>query len=257
MVLTSAFELLPAIDIRNGRVVRLERGDFDRETTFSDDPARVAGDFARAGARWLHVVDLDGARSGETVNDSAIDGIYLAVGGAASVEVAGGLRSVDAVARAIERGAARAVVGTAVLSDPAFGAELIVRFGAPRIAVAVDVRGGLARGEAWRDGASGVPPEDLIEGLANVGVELFEVTSIDRDGLLGGPDLELLRRLVALGRGQILASGGIRHVDDLRAVRQLGCSGAIVGRALYDGSLKVEDAIAALDDRGAMAREPS
>ena len=256
-MLTSEFDLLPAIDIRGARVVRLVRGDFDRETTFSDDPARVARDFVEGGAHWHHVVDLDGARSGEPVNGSAIEEIHAAVGGAASIEVAGGLRSADAVAQAIERGAARAVVGTAVLSNRAFGADLIARFGAARIAIAVDVRGGLARGEGWRDGAPGVPPEDLIESLTNVGVEVFEVTSIDRDGLLGGPDLELLRRLVALKRGHVIASGGIRDVDDLRAVRQLGCSGAIVGRALYAGGLTVGDAIAALDDRRAIAPESS
>lgn len=253
--MTSEFELLPAIDLHDGRVVRLEQGDFDRETRFSDDPAAVAARFVQSGARWLHVVDLDGARAGGAVNGEAIAAIIGAAGSIAGVERGGGLRTVDAVASALDRGAARVALGTAALADPALVAALIGRFGPTRVAIAVDVRDGLARGEAWRDGAPGTPPDEVIERLASAGVETFEVTAIDRDGLLGGPDLDLLGRLVELGRGRIIASGGIRGAEDVRAVRRIGCGGAIIGRALYDGSLTIEAALAAAhDDLGPSAQ---
>ncbi len=246
--MTSDFELLPAIDLRAGRVVRLEQGDFERETRFSDDPAAIARGFIRSGARWLHVVDLDGARAGLAVNGDAVAAIVAAVGDHANVEVAGGLRTAEAVGSALDRGAGRAVLGTAALADPSLIAALVGEFGAARIAIAVDVRDGLARGEAWRNGAPGVPPDAAIDRLAAAGAETFEVTAIDRDGLLGGPDLDLLARLVGLGRGRIIASGGIRRAEDIRAVRRIGCSGAIIGRALYDGSLTIEAALGAAAD---------
>jgi phosphoribosylformimino-5-aminoimidazole carboxamide ribotide isomerase len=254
--LTSDFELLPAIDLRGGRVVRLEQGDFDRETRFSDDPAAVAARFVASGARWLHVVDLDGARAGGVMNGDAVDAIIAAARAIASVDLGGGLRSFEAVASALDRGAARVVLGTAALADTSLVAALTRRFGGTRIAVAVDVRDGLARGEAWREGAPGAPPEVVIERLASAGVETFEVTAIDRDGLLGGPDLNLLARLIGLECGRIVASGGIRRTDDIRAVRQIGCSGAIVGRALHDGSLTIEAALAAATDAAGPAPEP-
>jgi phosphoribosylformimino-5-aminoimidazole carboxamide ribotide isomerase len=243
--LTSDFELLPAIDLRGGRVVRLEQGDFERETRFSDDPRAVAASFVASGARWLHVVDLDGARAGGVVNGDAIAAIIAAAASDAAVDLGGGMRTVEAVRSALDRGAARVALGTAALAAPDLVAGLIRRFGAARIAVAVDVRDGLARGEAWRDGSPGIPPDEVVERLAAAGADTFEVTAIDRDGLLGGPDLELLARLVGLRHGRIIASGGIRTAEDVRAVRRVGCRGAIIGRALYDGSLTVEAALAA------------
>jgi phosphoribosylformimino-5-aminoimidazole carboxamide ribotide isomerase len=254
--LTSDFELLPAIDLRGGRVVRLEQGDFERETRFSDDPRAVAASFVASGARWLHVVDLDGARAGGVVNGDAIAAIIAAAASDAAVDLGGGMRTVEAVRSALDRGAARVALGTAALAAPDLVAGLIRRFGAARIAVAVDVRDGLARGEAWRDGSPGFPPDEVIERLAAAGAETFEVTAIDRDGLLGGPDLELLARLVGLGQGRIIASGGIRTAEDVRAVRRVGCRGAIIGRALYDGSLTVEAALAAAGGDEGPAAQP-
>jgi phosphoribosylformimino-5-aminoimidazole carboxamide ribotide isomerase len=251
--LTTPFELLPAIDVLAGRVVRLEQGDVARQTVYSDDPAKTARDLIDGGANWLHVVDLDGAQAGRPVQATVVERIVAAAGDGARVEAAGGLRTPDAVAAILDAGAGRAVIGTAALVDDALVGKVIREHGADRIVVAVDVRDGRAVGEGWRIGAAGVPPDELILRLAYAGVETFEVTAIDRDGLRRGPDLDLLARLVDLGRGRIIAAGGIGSIGDLEAVGRLGCTGAIVGRALYDGSLTIRaavDAMAAVDRLG-------
>jgi phosphoribosylformimino-5-aminoimidazole carboxamide ribotide isomerase len=242
----SRFELLPAIDLRRGRVVRLRQGDFHRETTYDIEPADVARGFLGAGARWLHVVDLDAARTGRPSSGKAIAGIVQAVGDRVAVEVAGGIRSLEAAGRALDAGAARVVVGTAALSDPSFVGRLIGRVGPGRVAIALDVRDGTAVGEGWTDDANAVPIESTIGTLSGEGATTFEVTAIARDGLLAGPDVELLSQIVALGRGAIIASGGIASIDDLRQVRSIGCAGAIVGRALYEGNIDLVSAIRAV-----------
>jgi len=244
MPVSTDFMLLPAIDLRGNRVVRLEGGDFEHETVYGDDPVEVASRFRAAGARALHVVDLDGARAGAPRQAAVIGRIVAAVAPGTRCEVAGGLRTAQAVERALGRGAWRAVIGTRVLSDATFAARLVERHGAERVAVALDVRTGLAVGEAWLPGAAGRPVETVLAELAEVGVTTFEVTAIERDGLLGGPDLGLLGRLVAIGHGRIIASGGIATLDDLRAVRDIGCAGAIIGRALYEGRLDLAAALA-------------
>ena len=241
--MTSGFDVLPAIDLRGGRVVRLQQGDFERETAFSEDPVAVAQSFADLGARWLHVVDLDGARTGEPAHNAVIQQIVGAVGDRVGVEVAGGLRTEESVATALAAGAARAVVGTAALRDPIFAGRLVATHGPQRIVVALDVRDGLALGEGWRTGAAGIRAEAALATLADQGVTTFEATAIERDGLLGGPDVDLLGRLVGLDQGDVIASGGIASLEDIRTVRALGCAGAIVGRALYEGRFELGQAI--------------
>jgi phosphoribosylformimino-5-aminoimidazole carboxamide ribotide isomerase len=240
------FELLPAIDLRGGRVVRLLRGDFDAETIYADDPAVIAGAFVAEGATWLHVVDLDGARAGEPRQAEAIAGIVAAVGERARVQRAGGLRGGASVAAALAGGAARVVVGTAALADPAFAATLVEVHGPATIAAALDVRAGLAVGGGWLAGAQGRPVEEVLETLGAAGVETFVVTAIARDGTLAGPDLALLERLIRQDRGRLIASGGIGSLDDLRRVRAVGCAGAILGRALYEARFTVVEAIEAV-----------
>ena len=243
----STFELLPAIDLIEGRVVRLRRGDFDQETSYGDDPVAVARAFSDAGAGWLHVVDLDGARAGEPRQLALAASIIAEVHGEVRVEVGGGLRSAEAIAGALGTGAARAVIGTALLRDPDLAASLVARHGPDRLVASIDVRDGLALGEGWRDGAPGLPAGDAVARLAAAGIETFEVTAIERDGLLEGPDLDLLRRLVALGRGRIIASGGVSSIDDVIAVEAAGCAGAIVGRALYEDRIDLRALLAMLD----------
>jgi len=244
MSVATGFDVLAAIDLRGGRVVRLRQGDFARESAFSDDPVAVAVGFVEAGARWLHVVDLDGARSGAPVHVEVMTAIVAAVRGHAAVEVGGGLRDDGSVAAVLATGAARSVVGTSAIREHGFAGRLVERHGPAAIAVAIDVRDGLAVGHGWAVDAAGAEASAAIERLSDEGVATFEVTSIERDGLLGGPDLPLYERLVGLGRGRIIASGGITALGDLRAIRDIGCGGAIVGRALYEGRLAAEDAFA-------------
>jgi phosphoribosylformimino-5-aminoimidazole carboxamide ribotide isomerase len=243
-----AFELLPAIDLRGGQVVRLRQGDFARETAYDGDPVAVASRFATLGATWIHVVDLDGARAGEPRQLELAAAIAAETHGRARVEVGGGLRTPDAVAGALGTGAARVAVGTAALDDPAFAADLVARYGPQRIVASIDIRGGLAIGHGWREGPPGVPAVEAIERLAERGIDTFEVTAIERDGLLEGPDVPLLRALVALGRGRIIASGGVASIEDVLAVQAAGCSGAIVGRAIYEGRIDLARLLDTLRD---------
>jgi phosphoribosylformimino-5-aminoimidazole carboxamide ribotide isomerase len=242
------FELLAAIDLRGGRVVRLLRGDFEAETEYGDDPVGMAGRLVAAGAGWLHIVDLDGAREGGVRQAEVIRGIVAGVGERARCEVAGGLRDAGAVGDALAAGATRVVVGTAALGDPSFAGRLVADHGAGRIVVALDTRAGRAVGEGWVSRAAERPVEEALLALASAGVTRFAVTAIERDGTLAGPDLDLLRRCVELDRGAIVASGGVGSLADLRALRSLGCAGAIVGKALYEGRFTIAEAVAAVAD---------
>jgi phosphoribosylformimino-5-aminoimidazole carboxamide ribotide isomerase len=243
---SGGFDLLPAIDLRDGRVVRLVEGDFARETAYSDDPTGVAEALAAAGATWLHVVDLDGAREGAPRNAAVVADIVASTTGRISVELGGGLRTEAAVEAALATGCARIIVGTAALEDPAFVGGLVRRHGPGRIAVGLDVRDGLAVGEGWRPGAAGTPVLDATTRITDEGVETLVVTAIHRDGRLEGPDLGLLEQMVGHGRGRIIASGGISSIDDVLATRRIGCAGAIVGRALYEGRIDLRLTLTAL-----------
>jgi phosphoribosylformimino-5-aminoimidazole carboxamide ribotide isomerase len=222
------------------------QGDFARETAYGDDPIATSASLVETGVPWLHLVDLDGARAGAPRQARLIADIVAAVGRGADCQVAGGLREDAAVQAAFETGAARVVVGTAALAEPAFAGRLVERWGVKQIACAIDVRAGRVVGNAWQGGERGDRPEDAIRALAAVGVRRFVVTAIERDGLLQGPDLDLLERVVRLDDGAVIASGGIRSIEDLLAVRGLGCAGAIVGRAIYEGQLELADAVRGL-----------
>jgi phosphoribosylformimino-5-aminoimidazole carboxamide ribotide isomerase len=165
------------------------------------------------------------------------------VDGRVWIEVSGGLRTPTAVNDALMAGASRVVIGTAALRDSNFAADLVATYGPERIAVAIDVRDGQAVGDGWQDGAAGVPARDAMGRLREAGVTTFELTAIARDGLLEGPDLDLLAQLVTPGAGAVIASGGISSLADLRAVADLGCAGAIVGRALYEDRIDLGEAV--------------
>jgi len=241
----ASFEILAAIDLRGGRVVRLREGDFERETVYGDDPGETARRLADGGADAFHVVDLDGARAGEVRQRAAIVSIFAAAG-SVPVEVGGGIRDVPTASGMLRAGARRVVVGTAAIDDPAFARSLVATVGADSVAVAVDVREGRALGHAWRAGEPGRSLEAVLAQIAEAGVTTIEVTAIERDGSLDGPDLRLLGRVIRVSAAGVVACGGIRSVEDLEAVRDLGCRGAIVGRALYEGTIDLGAARARL-----------
>jgi phosphoribosylformimino-5-aminoimidazole carboxamide ribotide isomerase len=230
--------VVPAIDLRGGRVVRLVEGDPARQTEYGLDPVDVARRFESAGAALLHVVDLDGALSGTGPhgNVAAIAAICRSV--AIPVQVGGGLRSGSDVVRALESGAARVVLGTSAVTRPEFAAEMLEAHGPVRVVVALDVRAGSVMVEGWR--SQGGTLESVVAALDGIGVPRYLVTAIETDGTLLGPNLDLYRRVLELTGRPVLASGGVRHADDVRALAGVGVEGVVVGKALYEGSLKLD-----------------
>ena len=239
--------LLPAIDIRDGRAVRLERGDFAKETVYVDDPLEAARAWVEAGARQLHVVDLDGAREGEPQNLDHLRRIASEL--TVPVQYGGGLRSLVAVREALAAGAARVVVGTAAYSDLDFLDEIVQTWGV-RVAVAIDVRGGNVSVSGWTQ-TTQMPAEHVIERLQARGVKQFVYTNVDRDGMLEGPDLDEVRRIGDVIRGRFLYSGGVASLDDLRALcglRLVNLAGVISGKALYEKRFTVAEGNEVLGD---------
>lgn len=240
-------ELYPAIDLRLGRCVRLMQGDFERETVYGDDPVRVARDYEASGARWVHVVDLDAARTGEQANLDVVRSVCAGVG--CFIEAGGGVRTADSAQRLLEAGAARVVVGTAAVEDPALVEQLCERFDG-RVAVGLDARGREVAVRGWTEG-SGADLVELAKRFDKVGVEALIVTEIGRDGMMTGPDLDQLALVLEATGLPVIASGGVGSLDDLRSLASLGdrvrpLAGVIVGRALYEGRFSVEEAIACL-----------
>lgn len=242
-----SFTVFPAVDISDGRCVRLLQGRFGTETVYSDDPVQVALGFCRAGARWLHIVDLDGAKTGEAANrDLVLEAVRSA---SCPVQAGGGVRSLEDVEEIVAAGAGRAVLGTVALDDPDEMARACMRY-AERIAVSLDVRAGELASHGWTVG-TGVAVEDAVAAFEKAGVRLFIYTDVGRDGTMAGPNLEGLRRVAALTEVPVVASGGIGTLDELRAVAALrneGVAGAIVGRALYEGKFTVGEANFAADE---------
>jgi phosphoribosylformimino-5-aminoimidazole carboxamide ribotide isomerase len=240
--------LLPAIDIREGRAVRLRQGDFDDETVYADDPLEAARSFMEAGARFLHVVDLDGAREGEPVNLHHVERIASEL--SVPLELGGGLRSIASIRRALAAGADRVVLGTAAFTDPDLLDEALSAF-TSRILVGVDVRGGKVAVAGWTRETQ-VRGEDAIRRMQQRGATRFVYTNVDRDGMLEGPDLDEVTRVSHAVRGRFLYSGGIGSIEDLHALRRLrliNLAGVISGKALYEGRIDVAEGQAALDPR--------
>ena len=229
----TALQILPAVDVLGDEAVRLEQGSYDRVTVRAGDPAERVCAFARAGAPLLHVVDLDGARAGRI--RPALVARLVEAAAPAGLQVSGGVRSPGDVEALLAAGAERVVVGTAVFAAPRALAEYADAFG-ERLVVAVDVRDGRVAVEGWLR-ETGLTAEDAAKRCAEAGVARLLCTAVERDGTLGGPDVDLLRRVVSASGLPVLAAGGIASEDDLRAVAEAGCEGAVVGRALLDGRL--------------------
>jgi phosphoribosylformimino-5-aminoimidazole carboxamide ribotide isomerase len=240
------FELIPAIDLRGGRAVRLFQGDYDRETVFSDDPVAIARRWEAEGATRLHVVDLDGARSGEPTNRPVIEQILDAV--TIPVQVSGGLRDAEAVERVLAAGAARAILGT-VLTDSQVARPLLEQFG-DRVIAGIDARDGRVAVRGWRETLE-LDAVELAQELAAAGARRVIFTDIGRDATLTGPNLEAMRRMAEAVPIPVIASGGVGRIEDVRELASLGClEGVIVGRALYTGALSLPEALAAIRESG-------
>jgi phosphoribosylformimino-5-aminoimidazole carboxamide ribotide isomerase len=240
--------LLPAVDIRGGHAVRLEQGAFDSEHVYDADPLDAARRWVADGARALHVVDLDGARSGEPANVEHVRRICSEA--TVPVQVGGGLRTIDAIHRTIDAGATRIVLGTAAYRDVDLLDTALAEYG-DRVVVSVDVRDGMLAASGWTEQTE-LPVGPVIERLRARGVHRFVYSSIARDGMLEGPDLEGVSTAAAAVRGTFVYSGGVASVDDLRALvelRQVNLGGVIVGKALYEQRFSVADGQAVLDAR--------
>lgn len=234
--------LLPAIDLIDGRCVRLYQGDYDRVTTYADDPVEVARRWQEAGARWLHVVDLDGAKAGHPVNTPSIERLCRET--TLRIEVGGGLRSLEHVETIFQIGARRAILGTAALVDRELLSQALQRWG-ERIVVGIDARDGLVAIRGWRE-TSRVQAGELARELSAAGVQRFVYTDIARDGALQGPNLAALRTMLDALRdsgSSLIASGGIGSLTDLQQLATLEVEGAIIGKALYTGALDLAEAV--------------
>jgi phosphoribosylformimino-5-aminoimidazole carboxamide ribotide isomerase len=240
--------LYPAIDISEGKAVRLVKGDFNEKTVYEDSPLEAARAWVEAGARFLHVVDLDGARTGSPKSLHHLEQITGAL--AVPVQYGGGLRSLPAVRNALRAGAERVILGTAAYTDIDFLDDVLGAF-RERVIVSVDTRGGNVSTSGWQE-TTQMPAEAVIERLQNRGVRSFVYTNVDRDGMLEGPDLEEVKRIAAVVRGRFLYSGGIGQLDDLTglaALRQVNLGGVIVGKALYEGRFTIREGQKALSPR--------
>jgi phosphoribosylformimino-5-aminoimidazole carboxamide ribotide isomerase len=236
-------EIIPVVDIRGGRCVRLVQGDYERETVFADDPASAAWRWRDAGAKRLHVVDLDGAREGRAVNADSVWRILAAID--IPVQLGGGLRDLETISGYLEAGVERVVLGTAAVKDQALLASALTRFSG-RIIVGVDAREGTVVTEGWRD-ASGITAAELVGQLVELGVPRVIYTDTLRDGTLTEPNFDALETLLSDHQQlRIIYSGGVSTIDHLRRLAETGVEGAIVGRALYTGDINLAQALAAI-----------
>ncbi len=235
-----SFIVYPAIDLRAGKVVRLKEGDPERMTAYSDDPAEVARRWLGMGAAWLHVVNLDGAfGESDNANRSALESI-LKLG--AQVQFGGGMRSLDAIENALALGVSRVVLGTIAIEKPEVVEDALKKFGAEKVAVGIDARDGLVRVRGWKDD-SGISATDLALHMRTVGLRTVIFTDIRRDGLGSGLNIPSTSELADVSGLDVIASGGVHIIADVTAARDAKLSGVIIGRALYEGTIDLKEAL--------------
>jgi phosphoribosylformimino-5-aminoimidazole carboxamide ribotide isomerase len=236
-------EIIPAIDIRGGRCVRLHQGDYSKETVFSEDPVAVALEWQRQGARWLHLVDLDGAAKGGPVNMPTIEAIVSKVN--LFVQVGGGIRDETTVSRLLDLRVRRVILGTAAVESPEMVAELCRKFG-EAVVVGIDARDGYVATRGWLQD-TGITALELAKRMAGLGVKRLIYTDIKRDGTLTSPDFRAIERMVKGVDLPIIAAGGISRLGHLVELKKLGVEGAIIGKALYTGDIDLKQALALQD----------
>lgn len=232
-------QIYPAIDIRGGRCVRLLKGDYAQETVYGDSPLAMARQFANDGATWLHMVDLDGAKAGEPVNDDHVLQIKQALD--VHIEIGGGIRSEQAVCDYLDAGVDRVILGSSAIADPDFVKRMLAMYG-ERIVIGIDARDGYVAVDGWLK-TSEVTATDLALELIKAGAAAFIFTDISKDGTLAGPNIAAIQQLAEVTQKEVIASGGVSTLEDLRALQSAGVPGAIIGRALYTGAFTVADAL--------------
>lgn len=238
----SSFIIYPAIDIRGGKCVRLVQGDYNQETVYNDNPVEVAKSWEEQGGTFIHLVDLDGAKAGHPVNDDIIGKIASHV--QVPVQVGGGLRTLADVERLLSLGVSRVIIGTAAIEDRVFTEEVLGKYG-DKVAIGIDARNGYVATRGWLE-TSEVQAEVLAKELASKGAETFIFTDISRDGMMQGPNVEAIVSLAKASGRSVIASGGVTKLDDLLALSahsKDGVGGAIVGKALYTGSIDLNEAV--------------
>ena len=231
--------IFPAIDLRGGKCVRLIQGDFDKETIYSDDPQATALKWQSMGAKFLHVVDLDGARAGSPQNLDAIKKILDAV--TIPIEVGGGIRTLDDMEKLLSLGVRRVILGSVAVENISLVEDAAKKFG-DKIVVGIDARGGFVATHGWEK-SSAVKAEDLAKKIVAVGVETIIYTDISKDGMLSGVNAAAFAELEKISGAQIIASGGVKSIEDIRALKAAGIAGVIVGKAIYTGALDLKLAI--------------
>lgn len=232
--------IIPAIDLIDGKAVRLMKGDYDKVTVYNDDPAQVAKQFERYGAELLHVVDLDGAKDGTTANFDTVAEIVNQTG--LSVEIGGGIRDIERVRKYMDIGVDRVIIGTAAVTDPEFLREAVASYG-DKIVVGVDVKDGYVAIKGWLE-VSQLSCFDFCKSLADMGVNTVICTDISKDGMMSGTNMELYRQLSKKFGMNIIASGGVSSISDVKELTEMGIYGAIVGKAIYTGAVDLAEAIA-------------
>ncbi|MDY0406817.1 1-(5-phosphoribosyl)-5-[(5-phosphoribosylamino)methylideneamino]imidazole-4-carboxamide isomerase [Virgibacillus sp. 179-BFC.A HS] len=228
--------IFPAIDIRNGNCVRLTQGDYNQEKIYSDSPITMAEKWASLGASWIHIVDLDGAKTGLSKNAEVIK--QIAKNSSVPVQVGGGIRSINVVRDYLDSGVSRVIIGTAAINDREFLREAVVAYG-EKIAVSIDARNGFVATDGWTD-TSEIKALDLLEQLADIGVKTVVYTDILKDGMLKGPNFAELDAVNQAANVQVIASGGVSTIADIEKLSAMNMYGTIVGKALYDGKLSLE-----------------
>ncbi|MBT2643503.1 1-(5-phosphoribosyl)-5-[(5-phosphoribosylamino)methylideneamino]imidazole-4-carboxamide isomerase [Bacillus sp. ISL-41] len=236
------FTIYPAIDMRGGKCVRLLQGDYDKETVYGDSPFVMAKKFADEGSKWIHMVDLEGARDGKRVNDKFV--IQAAKDLGVNIQIGGGIRSENDINHYLDNGVTRVIIGSIAVSNPEFAEEMVRKYG-EKIAIGLDAKNGFVATHGWLN-TSEVSAVELGKRFADAGAETFIFTDIATDGTLTGPNVEATRQLALETGKSVIASGGVSSLDDLAALRQLredGVSGAIVGKAIYEGRFSVKSAL--------------
>ena len=231
--------IYPAIDMRGGKCVRLLQGDYDKETIYGESPFEMAKSFAAAGAEWIHMVDLDGAKDGKRVNDRFV--IEAAQNLEAKVQIGGGIRSEEDILHYLENGVDRVIIGSIAVSNPEFAIEMIEKYGA-KIAVGIDAKNGYVATHGWLD-TSSVKAVELGKRFADAGAETFIFTDIATDGTLAGPNIDAVCEMAEVTGKNVIASGGVSSLADLQAIASKGINGAIVGKALYENRFTLKEAL--------------